>query len=434
MTKGWHGEPVRHRKAALGIHTGHHINRKIYKSFSGSKKKLEPTIKKGRNTGAYYYGTAEFTNEKGKKIPVLIVVTDKNVIPEELFVDRFMDPSISKAEREKDLKERARIVINPDPNLQMLEIEEIAEWWNDPTKMDVQGVDTPGSSGKYLDIKEYDFDSKEMYEAQKGIAVMGGSVTDRIYLRNSLAENFTVDEIKKLKGTVYMITDLSGSVSGRYCLLKEGEGSANLVQIDKNYGTPETVVHETVHSLRFIEKRKRKDPSLRRPSSACIGKDMDLEEAGATAETVARTNPVSLKDDPSYYQYIDRDRPDIPKGVDRALFTGKKFNPDYITPFEAKVANPDLVSSGLKGEAAVESVRKNFPKSRISHLKLTKRKGEAIDRYFQIQQKVKHRGKTKEIPMSIHEYSPSGKEDKPPEPSKGREVFEYKDGKKVEVK
>jgi hypothetical protein len=320
---GWYGESQRHRLAAKGIRS---ISKKSYKP---SKKTLDPTIKNGYNTGNYY-SLVLFNNDTGEERVVVIFTDDNNQVPKELLLDRF--GKLSKKQMKEDLKEEAKVVFEADD----LDAHTIADWWEDPTKYDIRGIDTP-------DAKEaYDVSGLKKNKAQQEyIAVIGGDSGERLKLREYLNDSFTSEELKKMKGTVYFITPLEDS-AGRFHLINETQGSVNPIAIDPNYITKDTVVHETVHNLRKADK-SRNHPLLKRPSVALAGNDNDLEESATVVETLARLDKIDERD-LSYYHMMGG--------------------------YRTKEADYQQIKGGCKGDKALQLVIENYDSMGISNLDL----------------------------------------------------------------
>lgn len=326
--KGWYGEPQRHALAAKGIRS---ISKKSYKN---SKKNLDPTIKNGYNTGNYY-SLILFNNDTGNERIIVVYTDDNNKIPKELLLDRF--GKLTKKQMIADLNEEATTVFKAED----LDAHTIADWWEDPTKYDIRGIDTPDAKEVY-DVRGL----KKNKAQQEFIAVIGGDAQDRLKLREYLNDSFTSDELKKMKGTVYFITPLNDS-AGRFHLINETQGSVNPIGIDPQYITKDTIVHESVHNLRQADKN-RNHPLLKRPSIALAGNDNELEESATVVETLVRLNDID-KRDLSYYHMMGgyRTKEDDYQRLKGGM-KGKKALKQVVDKFDStEISNFDLNNDGI---------------------------------------------------------------------------------------
>jgi hypothetical protein len=399
---GWHRESRRHHDAAL-------------KGRGAQPRRNEiPRTGKGTSIGGMYVTTYPVkTVEVGKKT-FDIPSGPGGKVPEEAIIARFLNEHEGDRDGAKrniviDSHDWATTRLPADPT-----VEQIKDWWAYPNESDVKNIDTPDANIFNAVVGM----SKGSKEANKTIAVVGGTEEQRQEVRKAIATGFTIPEQRAMRGTTVYITDLSGA-SGEYH--GKSFGGNYLVKLDRRTGVnAETVDHEMIHHLRTVDE-KREDPLVKARTNY-IGKDRDLEEAATVAETQARHKPYEFHKQFGYYSFLKD--PTHQKAEDRGLFTRKEVKRTVqggIDPSE----NSELVMSGRKGKRAVKATQEGWPKSNIAHLNI-KGKGEAIDQWYLITGK---NGKTIE---KVQVYSPQAVKANV-RPRKSQTVYEYRDGKKVKI-
>ncbi len=278
-------------------------------------------------------------------------------VPEEALLYRFREWSDQASNRKanrgwKDYISRSEVVL---PN--KLTPEQAARWWMDPGSMDIQDIDVAGKPKRNVKI----FGSRAQRRAQARIPVTATRIEEE-RVRKDLAKTFTIDELDVLgraraKIEIYPRTH---KATGTY------ESSRARMTVDRGASSePNTITHEAVHALRDKDKSRR--GILARSNVPAI------EESLTVAEQQARNDSPGLS---GYYW-------------DCKVFDEKTKRWRKPTDKEAvKMAEEDYKlfsgGKGLKGDAALESVRKNWSKSHIARLSYKSKGRMAINQASEI--------------------------------------------------
>ena len=262
---GWHREHRRHHDAALK-------NPRQGRDRSSRKGKTVTT------TGGMYVTTYPVKTVKVGKKEYDIPTGPGGKVPEEALVSRFLnteegDRGGGKRNVVVDINDYAKVRINENPTA-----EEAAPWWAHPNESDIKGIDDPFQNI----FGGLETASKGSKEANKSIAIMGGTPEQQKTVREAIASSFTVAEQKKMCGTTIYITDLT-KAAGEYH--GKGYGGSFIIKLDRHNGIDsDCVTHELIHHLRTVDD-KRDDP-LVKARQPYYGKDRDLEEAATVAESM----------------------------------------------------------------------------------------------------------------------------------------------------
>lgn len=289
-----------------------------------------------RTKRVYYMG-------RGYDIPV----DSDGKVPVEAMVMRFQELGNHGGDKGRD----ARIIYpkhaTPD---------EIVRWWADPSRYDVQGIDT-----KRSDV--YDVSGvkgKRMKAVQRRIGIVTPSAKEQARIRRILANAFTVEELEAMtKDRSFVIATMKdgGDVVGFYLRRADGQ-EVPLISIEEG-ATPDHVVHEAVHHLRttrdkgdvtstaFPQRADGKFDQRRYDSLTEAQKRRvhDAEETATAAEAVART-----RRDPNPTGYYD--------------YAGGREGYERDRELMASVCGGGDCT--LKGAAAVRAVQRNYDKMNIA--------------------------------------------------------------------
>ena len=238
--------------------------------------------------------------------------------------------------------------------------EDVARWWAHPNESDIVGIDNEttqiyGTEGATR---------KSSLKYQKKIGIVG-TPAERRLVRKTLDDTFTTSELKKItdSGSTYIF-----GYEGRMDLTRGRNGyyrpSNGMIAIKKG-SMPGTIVHETNHKLRHVDRKRTGTFTSSKIDEAVKAADshdakladylVSVEEATNECETVARLTPFKINGSrTSYYGYIAKDH--SPGDAKRMMSEDRKM----------LVGNADPEKTGLKGRRAVASVEKNFTKMNIS--------------------------------------------------------------------
>lgn len=155
-------------------------------------------------------------------------------------------------------------------------------------------------------------------------------------------------------------------------------------------------IHESIHALREYDIAR---PTKLKHVRYYRGRDKDLEESLTEAETITRENPFRKAESGSgYYHYL----PNKYSGESNAA----KVTEDRVTLTDAKSnAAQDVAMSGKKGKRAEKKLLANYPKTRISHIRMSG-DAEAIDTYYKLNDNDVVTGKQGK--RELHIYMPHG--------------------------
>ncbi|AGI47379.1 hypothetical protein TALC_00370 [Thermoplasmatales archaeon BRNA1] len=224
--------------------------------------------------------------------------------------------------------------------------EQVAAWWVNPSCCDVEDIDCPGAPKTNV--------PREMSAAQKRnqgkIKVIASPLEEQM-IRRELVMGFDRDDVSRISESrpVIHAKPMARSVTGTY------SPSANKVTIDRDRGMDQgTIVHELSHQLRAT------DPS-RKDVIVTANPDRDIEESCTVAEQQARSDVVDYN---GYYAKVP-------------VFDSKSHRWRDPTVAEARrMAEEDHMlftegrGKGLKGDAAIRSVKGHWGQSHIARLRM----------------------------------------------------------------
>lgn len=224
--------------------------------------------------------------------------------------------------------------------------EQIAEWWEDPSVCDIQGIDTKDSG-----IYSVPFSIRgRKRKALKRIAILSDrKEADRI--KKILAESFTAEELERMSQGRSLMVSVEPYLKGCTGYYLRRQDGVPVPEIVLEHGTTtDGIVHEAVHHLRVADGRTSfptEDGVLGKGYRRLSKKEKDeivrREESQTVAETVARTN-IDPKES-GYYCSIP----------------GKDSRSAYL--HDQKVISG---SRALKGKAAIKAAQENYDRSSIS--------------------------------------------------------------------
>lgn len=278
----------------------------------------------------------------GKKA-VRIPIGEDGFVPEKDLLKRFDDWSAEdggnpKSNRGwKDYTNRAEVVLP-----KKLTPKQAAQWWVNPGCCDIEDIDVPGKAKHNVQYL-----SRSQKKAQARIPIISTSSEEKA-VRHNLARSFTDEELETLGKSKAQIRvyPRTQKATGTYVPV-----SSTITVNRQNAVEQSTITHESVHALRDHDKAR--TGILKRSDSIVI------EESMTVAEQLARSD----SSDPSGYYWNCK------------VFDEKRRRWRNPTNKEAvSMANEDHMlftngrGKGLKGETAMNSVRKNWSKSNISRL------------------------------------------------------------------
>ena len=291
---------------------------------------------------------------------VRVPVDKDGYVPEEALMKHFM----KRGSPVNDYEKRADIVLPPH-----LTPRQAAAWWEDIDSYDIEGIDVIGKP-KY-NIGHRTGDNAKLH---RNIAVYG-TTAEEVAVRKEIDEAFPISDRKKLVGDGLAVevrplpSGLSGTHMGKHIELDRDCGICNPV-----------VVHESSHHLRAVDKDRDNKITMtaralnvpyegRSKNPETIMKEKTktescIEESCTVAEQLARQKPT--KKVTGYYMKVPvfdnkthkwrdptREEAYIMAAQDSRLFKDNKEKP-------------------LSGNAAINSVNKNWQHSHIARLKLGK--------------------------------------------------------------
>lgn len=224
--------------------------------------------------------------------------------------------------------------------------EQVADWWNDPSVCDIEGIDTADSA-----IYSVPFSVRgRKRKALKRIAFIGDrKESDRV--KRILADSFTANELELMaSGSSVVITSEPHlrDCTGYYLRRQDGVSVPKIVF--EHGATADGIVHEAVHHLRvkdgrtaFPTKNGVLDSGYRGLPRTEKDRVVRREESETVAETVART-----KVDPMESGYYER----IPGMTSRSAYL---YDQEVISG-----------SRALKGKAAIRAAQRNYDRTTIS--------------------------------------------------------------------
>lgn len=265
-----------------------------------------------------------------------IPVGDDGYVPFDAIVQRFHQVG--------DLRDSDSTEAMVLPN--RLTPEQIADWWDDPSVCDIDGVDTEDS-----DIYSVPLSIRgRKRKALKRIAVLADKKeSDRI--KKVLADSFTAEELEEMAGGESLMVSTKPHLRDCTGFYLRKQDSVPVPQIVLEDGTTDDgIVHEAVHHLRVKEGRSAfptvngiLHPSYRNLPKQARKEIIGREEKETVAETVARTRV-----DPVESGYYER----IPG----------------ISSRSAYLHDQQVISGSraLKGKAAIKAVQDSYDRTSIS--------------------------------------------------------------------
>ena len=285
---------------------------------------------------------------------LLIPVDDDGYVPQDALLKRFADWSgirdsvrpdgstrhdVRKSNRGwKDYTHRSEIVLPAK-----VTPEQAAIWWIDPGSCDIEDIDAPGRPKRNTN----GHGTKAQRSALAKIPVTATELEESAVRRN-LAQCFTNDELTRLgkaraKIHIYPRTH---TAAGTY------ESARSRITVDRSQSIPQTTIaHEAVHALRDKDRSRR--GIFKR--SGIPG----IEESLTVAEQQARTDMPGLS---GYYwdcKVFDSKSKRWRKPTDKEAIRMAEEDHKLFTKGGGK---------GLKGDAAIDSVQRNWSKSHIARL------------------------------------------------------------------
>lgn len=222
--------------------------------------------------------------------------------------------------------------------------EQVAAWWKDPTCCDVQDIDTAGAPKVNVPPDM----TPEQQRDQGRIKVIATPAEEQ-KLRRELVMTYSPDDLRKFAAAhpTVAVKPTGVGYSGRYI------PSRTRIELDRKDGLNQgTIAHEGGHLLRDHDPGRTDVITSKNP-------EIGIEESCTVAEQMARS------DKPDYTGYY----------MSVAVYDEDVHAWRKATPSEARrMAEEDHMlftygrGKGLKGDDALESVRKNWSSSHISRL------------------------------------------------------------------
>ena len=225
--------------------------------------------------------------------------------------------------------------------------EQIAEWWNDPSVCDIQGIDT-----KKTDIYSVPASIRgRKRKALAQIAVITDTRKEADRIKKILAKHFTAEELETMTGGESLVISTKTHLSDCTGFYMRKQDGVPVPEIVFEEGTTEDgIVHEAVHHLRvrqgrmaFPTKNGKLDSSYHTLSKQKKDEIVAREEKETVIETIART-----KIDPVQSGYYDR----IPNISSRSAYL-----------YDQKMVSN---SRAMKGQRAIRAAERNYERASIS--------------------------------------------------------------------
>jgi len=380
--------------------------------------------RKGSPTG-YELGVL---NSKDRMFYDHIIVDRKGKIPDKQGILRLIDEG-SGSDRGRrnlyvDLFQNAERVYAQDEKGNW-------RWYIHPNKSDIEHIDTKYSEYAKTINK---LKGNKQFKGQKGIVLMARNPEEEKSMRKRIDNAFTKKEQKEMGIVFVSVEPTKTGVAGSYY----PNSYPQQIKINPKYETnADVLIHELTHHHRSVGKGRE---GALKETRVYYGKDADLEESITEAEAITREKPFDKS--AGYYSYLDKNPTERNRAQfeDRNILTGyetstatKRFGElaktkeDKIEISERNRAK--LSKKNVRGKRAINRVEKYYPESNISKVKI-QGKAEAIDTFHEYQN-PKGKGKIK-----IQQYNPEAKRVKPPkiEGLRKKDLYEWKDGKKVKVR
>ncbi len=224
--------------------------------------------------------------------------------------------------------------------------EQIAEWWEDPSVCDIEGIDTSDAECYTVPLSV----RGKKRKALKRIAVIADK-KENARIKKVLADSFTADELELMtqgNSLVVSVEPRLGDCTGYYLRRQEGVSVPEIV-LEENT-TPDGIVHEAVHHLRAVEgrsafptKRGMLDKGYSKLSKTKRDGIVGREEKETVVETIARTKVDRVES--GYYDHVPGQSSRAAYLHDREVVSGSK---------------------ALKGRAAIKAAERNYASTSIS--------------------------------------------------------------------
>jgi len=278
----------------------------------------------------------------GRKAIRIPIDEDGNV-PENELIKRFDDWSAEdggnpKSNRGwKDYTNRAEVVLP-----KKLTPKQAAQWWVNPGCCDIEDIDVPGKAKHNVQNL-----TRSQKKAQAKIPVIS-TISEEKAIRRNLTRSFTEDEMETIgkSKTQIRVYPRTQKATGTYVPV-----SSTITVNRQNAVEQSTITHESIHALRDHDKSR---TGILKKSDAVV-----VEESLTVAEQLARSD----SSDPSGYywkcQVFDEKKRRWRKPTNKEAVSMAEEDHMLFTNGRGK---------GLKGETAMNSVRKNWSKSHISRL------------------------------------------------------------------
>ena len=387
-----------------------HIGSGVYRNIT--KTKNSPTG----------YEMEIYSSKAGKEHKHIICEKDGS-ISEKQAILRIMDVE-SGGDRGRrnlimDLSENALVQFKKDdPNAW--------KWYMNPNKSDLIGIDT--TTQDYMKSLE-GLKTEGQKKSQRRMVILARSKEEEEDMRKRISQSFTQKEQKEM-GLVFInvAKPSSRGSAGEYWY----KSNPPQIFIDPKYMTSDTLIHELTHHHRAVSPQRK---GALAHVKEYKGKDEDLEEAMTEAESITRQKPFDKPMGGAGYYHLlggtSKERLESEMGDRKILTKYSEKKHGELEKEDSKILASEknikrMSKKNIRGVRAIKTVKKEFPKTDISKLKI-KGKAEAIDTFWQYE-----KGEDK---AKIHVYNPEMKDVEPPvtKQLEETELYEWRDGKKVRV-
>ena len=290
-----------------------------------------------------------------------IPVDERGIVPSWALAQRFQEIGYI-----RDLDEESSVVLPAECTPK-----ELIEWWIDPSKCDIMGLDTMDS--RIYDVSGVKEPSKKA--AQRKIAIVTADPNEQKRIRRVLSESFTAEELNTMASNgSFVIRTVPNCGDATGCYYRRQNGMEIPLIVIENNTTPDGIVHEVVHHARAVDSsrkgkmktaypsdkkgkvRTRIYSSLSRKKKEKILED---EEKLTVAETIVRTGT-----DPNQSGYYDT----VKNKSSRTAYLEDRH---IITDTPPML--PDSAVPRLKGKAAIRAVQKGYDFTNIARTEILSR-------------------------------------------------------------
>ena len=176
-----------------------------------------------------------------------IPVDSHGYVPTWAIVSRFHEVCDSECRR-NDLGSDDDRILPP-----RLTPKEIAEWWADPSTMDISGVDT--ADAEFYDVSC--IDDPIMADIQSRIAVISQSREEAERIRLAIAEAFDYAELDEMtEGRSFIIQTVPDGGDAYGVFMKRQKGIPTPILIYEAGASVATIIHEMTHFARTMPSRR----------------------------------------------------------------------------------------------------------------------------------------------------------------------------------